>query len=136
MSSEQWKVVCYESGTMNVVDTLGPKVPFAYGMSRTTPWLYIFGPGGSNQSESDSNRYKVCEDIAAFLNGGARPAWLDDMERINEDHAIGLDRTSITATGPCIDRDPPKCWWVDDKSPEACNARARLMDRLFMVAAE
>ena len=132
MPEEMWKVECYESGAMNVVDALGTKVPFAYGVARATPHLYIFGPGGNDQRESDSNRYKVCEDIAAFLNGGVHPAWLDDLERINEDHAIGLDRTSITATGPSVDKDPPKCWWVDDKSPEACIARASLIDRLFL----
>lgn len=99
------------------------------------PHFYIYGPGGETESDSDRNRYKVCEEIRDYLNGGERPKWLDDLERVSEIHAKALDGTSITATGPSIDANPPRCQWVSDESEEAQNARARLMDRLFLESA-
>jgi hypothetical protein len=66
------------------------------------------------------------------MNGEARPVWLDDLRRITEEHAEDVDGASITATGPSIGIDPPNLIWMQDNSDDAKNARARLMDRLFL----
>lgn len=117
-----WTVECYPSGTMVVVNRSG---------NPRAPHFYVYGPGGGDETHSDRNRHRVCEDIAAYMNGGDRPAWLDDMQRVTETHAESMDRTRITATGPSIDIDPPRLNWVQDDSDEAKSARARLMDALF-----
>jgi hypothetical protein len=114
-----WLVQCYPSGTMVVVKAGGP-------------WLYVYGPGGENEEQYNANRRQCCKDLANFLNGGDRPAWLNDLRRHSEDYASDLDGTSIAATGPMYDADPPKLLWKQDESQEAKDARARLMDRLFL----
>ena len=116
---EPWRVECFLSGTQIVTDG-------------TWPHYYVYGPGGADEGEADRNRYRVCCDLRDYLNGGERPAWLDDLVRVSESHAEALDHTSITATGPMIDADPPKLHWVQDDSDEAKAARARLMDALFL----
>lgn len=108
-----------------------PTEPFAYGARGLRPWLYIYGPG--EPDDGQSNRYKVCEDVRDYLNGRIpRPKWLDDLQRTSEEKAEGIDRTSIRATGPMIDINPPWCHWEEDNSVDAKNARARLMDHLFL----
>jgi hypothetical protein len=96
------------------------------------PWLYIYGPIGADDDSTDRNRYAVCMAIRDYLNGGARPAWLDDLRRTSETHACDLDGTSISAIGPMFDADPPNLNWVEDNSDTMNVARARLMDRLFL----
>lgn len=130
---ELWRVVCYESGTMNVENQAAKREPYAYGERTLEPWLYIFGPHSNDEDVRDRDRRKCCDDICDFMNGGARPEWLSDMERQAEDSLISLDGTRIYATGPSVDKDPPKCWWVNDESDAAKNARARLIDRLAMA---
>ena len=116
-----WQVQCFPSGTHLVRDTNAPD-----------PHLYVYGPGGEDDSAYEENRYLVCQQLAEFMNGGARPGWLDDLYRVTETHAEALDHTSITATGPSVDIDPPNLDWRQDNSEDAHNARARLMDRLFL----
>lgn len=96
------------------------------------PWLYVYGPNSEDETVYAHDRWKVCQDLCDFLNGGTRPAWLNDLERTSEDHAEDLDGTSISATGPMIDADPPNLHWVQDDSWTAKLARAALMDRLFL----
>lgn len=129
-----WEVRAYASGTMTVQDMEAPTKTFKYGVLDLSPWFYVYGPGNEDEDQWMRDRWKVCEDLCDYMNGGQRPAWIDDMERISEVEAIALDGTSITATGPMVDRDPPNCNWDQDRSVEAVNARARLMDRLFGVA--
>ena len=117
-----WEVSCYPSGTMIVAQR-----------DRLWPHLYVYGPGGETETACVRNRFKVCEDLAAFLNGGERPAWLDDLTRVSETYAEALDHTNIMAIGPMFDSDPPNLNWKEDESWEASAARARLMDRLFLV---
>jgi hypothetical protein len=97
------------------------------------PHLYVFGPADPDEGQCDRNRFHVCEQIADFLNGGARPEWFDQLERRGEESAEDLDGTRIYATGPMIDADPPNLNWVEDDSEDARNKRARLMDRLFGI---
>lgn len=99
------------------------------------PWLYVYGPVNPDEGKRHRQRFAMCRELADFLNGGVRPTWLDDMERKSETEATDLDGSSIVATGPMIDRDPPKCSWCDDESDAAKAARARLMDRLFLSEA-
>ena len=131
--SQLWECVYYQSGTMIVRDTSQPTEPFKYGEGDTRPHFYIYGPGGTDDDDGTRNRYKVCDDVRDYMNGGERPKWLDDLTRVSEERAEDLDGTSITATGPMVDSDPPKCFWVQDDSDEAKNARARLMDRLLFA---
>ena len=64
-----WDVQCFGSGTMIVSpDDRGP-------------WLYVYGPRNDDDDRCQRDRFKVCEDLCAFLNGGPRPAWLNDMRR-------------------------------------------------------
>jgi hypothetical protein len=117
--SRPWAVKCFPSGTMIVTRGIPGQ-----------PHYYIYGPGG------DRNRHQCCCDVRDCLNGGARPAWLNDLCRTTESYAEDIDGTSIMAVGPSIDRDPPNCDWVQDDSEEAQSARARLMDRLLGLASE
>lgn len=99
------------------------------------PWLYVYGPAGEDEGSTDRNRYHTCDQLMNFLNGGPRPAWLDDLDRVNETALEGPDGTRIDATGPMVDRDPPNLQWWNDESDEAKDARARLIDRLAGVDA-
>lgn len=118
-ATKTFELQCFESGTMIVTDG-------------TWPHCYVYGPRNDDEDQGVRDRFKVCEDIRDYLNGGERPKWLDDLERTSEESASDLDGTSITATGPMIDRDPPNCLWVFDDSEKAKDARARLMDRLLL----
>lgn len=128
---ERWQCESYPSGTCIVFNANGPVKPFAYGVVKLIPHLYVYGPANDDFKKRHRDRMKCCEDIRDFLNGGERPPWLNDMRRVSEDHAEDLDGTRITATGPMIDKEPPKCFWVQDDSREAIEARRNLMDRLF-----
>ena len=132
--AEDWECVYYQSGTCVVKDRSAPHVEFQYGTRCLEPWFYIYGPQGANDSETARNRYKVCEDIRDYMNGGPRPAWLDDLNRTTESYAEDLDGTKILTTGPMVDGNPPACDWVQDESQDAKDARARLMDRLLRPA--
>lgn len=119
---EAWRPMFYGSGTCNV-STFLPRMPY----------LYVCGPRHEDDDISQRNRMQMCYELAEFLNGGSRPPWLDDMERRSEDSCDDLDGSSIRATGPSIDIDPPNLNWREDNSDEAKDDRARLMDRLFLV---
>jgi len=132
VGTEDWQVQCFQSGTMIVANVAIPSIPFAYGMNPQVPWLYIYGPGELDE-DCQKNRYQLCVDVATYLMGrGNRPRWLDDLRRVSEERAEDIDGTSIEATGPMVDKKPPCCIWYPDESYEAKNARARLMDRLFL----
>ena len=130
--SERWECKYYGSGTCIVENALGPKEAFKYGVHNLSPHFYIYGPGNPDESKYMRDRVKCCEDIRDFMNGGDRPAWLDDLWRVNESHAEDFDGTKITATGPSFDASPPACDWRQNDTQEAKDARARLMDRLFL----
>ena len=117
-ATQLWKTRTFQSGTM-IVSTDDP----------TDPWLYVFGPGGETDTMTHCNRFSCCEQIRNFLNGGLRPDWLDDLERIDSSTAESLDRTHISAAGPMIDAHPPCLKWVD--APGAKRKQKLLMDRLF-----
>ena len=98
------------------------------------PHLYVYSDSAIDEDRWMRDRYDMCNQLAAFMNGGERPAWLDDIERLTEESAKSLMGASITATGPMVDVDPPKCNWRTDDSDEAKNDRARLMDAVFFAA--
>jgi hypothetical protein len=119
-----WRTCCFSSGTHIVTSRL-PNLP----------WLYIYGPNCSGAEESfDDIRYKMCEEISSYLNNEIkRPDWLYDMERVSETRIIGVDGSSIFATGPKHDVDPPKCVWRDRDDEVSKNARAKLINQLFIT---
>ena len=122
----QWEACFYQSGTAIVAQRL---------MTYEKPWLYIYADHNPNSDgeDTDKNRIAMCNELKRFMNGGERPKWLDDFERVSEVKLVALAGASITATGPMIDRDPPNLFWVQDKSIEAAHDRARLIDCLCGV---
>jgi hypothetical protein len=117
-----WSHECYQSGTQLVV-----RVP-------TEPWLYVYGPNVQEDDANARNRVGMCRQLREWLNGFAdRPQWLNDMRRVSETKLEDVDGSAIIATGPMVDRDPPKLDWTQDDSPAMRDARARLIDRLMMV---
>lgn len=113
-----WHHQAFPSGTQIVTS-----------MQAGEPHYYVYGPAGGNEAD-DGNRYKMCEEFCAYMNGGPRPVWMDDMYRANDETIRGLDQSSIFACGPMIDKDPPNLWWVHDDSPAAKAKRKALIDRL------
>ena len=120
-----WQPEFYVSGTCIVVDR----------ESVRTPHLYIYGPRHEDDDKTQTQRMRLCYEIAEYMNGGERPSWIDDLERRSEDSADDLDGTSIRATGPSVDVNPPNLDWREDVSDEAVLARARLMDIFFGIGA-
>lgn len=121
-NEEKWEHQCYQSGTMVVTDV----------NNCSAPWLYVYGPANQNEALYVRDRMQCCKQLREFLMGGERPTWLDDLRRVSEEHAEDLDGTQVTACGPMYDANPPRLQWMPDQSTEAKNARARLMDRLFL----
>lgn len=95
------------------------------------PHLYIYADSSIDDGRYQRDRMKMCDELADFMNGHARPVWLDDFERTSENCATSLMGGSIDAVGPMVDCDPPKLHWVRDETDEASDDRARLMDVLF-----
>jgi len=118
--AETWVHRWYASGTQIVVNDADVLAPY----------LYVYGPVLASEDDTVRGRYQVCEQLAAFLNGGPRPAWLDDMDRTSETQLTDLDGTIIDAVGPLYDCDPPKLNWQQTEDEQSRNQRARLIDRL------
>lgn len=120
-----WRVESFPSGTCIVTTR------------ERGPHLYVYGPKpvGPKDEEGDDPvadraRYQMCEQLAAWLNGGDRPVWMDDMQRVSEIELQGTDGSSITATGPSYDANPPALDWRQCDDQESRDARARLIDRM------
>lgn len=82
------------------------------------------------------DRALMVDELAKFMNGGPRPAWLDDFERTGEDRACSLTGEFIEANSPLVEwffPDGKFSTWKSDTSEEAKNDRARLMDVLFLT---
>ena len=116
-----WEPAFFGSGT-TIVRTDDPRKPH----------LYVYADVAVDDDRYMSDRYQMCYQLAEYMNGGERPAWLDDFERTDEYSAASLAGGQIFATGPSIDVDPPNLNWVQDDSDDAKNNRARLMDAVFI----
>lgn len=123
VASEIWEPAFYGSGTCLVRRRDDYRAPY----------LYVCGPRNDDDDQWMRDRYAMCYQLTEYLNGGKRPLWLADMRRTKEDEATDLDGSSIRATGPMVDKDPPNLHWVEDDSYEAAIARARLMDMVFGI---
>ncbi len=110
VSMVRWRVNSYQSGSV-VVTCQEP----------TLPHLYLYAPTGV--------RHETAVDIAEFLNGGVRPKWLDDCERI-QDCIIGTDGTKVIATGPFYDCNPPALDWSLCEDAQSKQNRKELIDKL------
>lgn len=122
----EWQPQFYGSGTTIVV----LRAPVH------KPYLYVCADVAADEDRTQSQRYLMCRELAAYMNGGERPKWLDDMERVSETQLKSLSGADISATGPLVDRDPPKLLWVQDESDQAVYDRAKLMDVLCGVSAQ
>ena len=123
MLDDPWTVEMFLSGSTIVRDSSESR--------NTGPWLSIHGPGEKADAKWDENRFTFAGAIREFLNGGDRPACLSDMERINDEELLGVDGSRISAVGPMIDADPPKCLWRQDDSWDAIQSRVKLVDLLM-----
>lgn len=117
-----WQTRCYESGT-HIVNS----------GAAGEPWLYVVIQNPLDM-EDDSQRFQMCQDLAAFLNGGCRPPWLNDLTRTSDEQLRAADGAIVEATGPMFDADPPNCNWQQVELPWARLARKRLIDRLCEAA--
>lgn len=117
----KWQTAFYPSGTtiVHTSDFL------------RKPHLYIYADAAIDEDRYMRDRYEMCRQIEVFMNGGERPEWLNDFERVGETCARSLAGGDISAVGPSIDRNPPNLDWVHDDSQQAKDDRARLMDVLF-----
>ena len=115
----EWGSFFYGSGTTIVKNIF----------KRGEPWYYLYGPRDENEDAQQSHRYKMCQELANWLNGGERPPWIGDLKRSEEGSCFDLDGTLIYACGPYLNCDPPQ----QDDSDEARSMRARLIDRLFGI---
>lgn len=116
--TETWTRRAYGSGTQIVTSGQPDR-----------PHLYVYGLVGD-----DISRTRICEDLVLLLNDDRRPAWWDDISRVSEVLLMACDGTSIFATGPYLDTDPPNGAWAERQDDEGKDARARLIDRLVAAA--
>lgn len=63
------------------------------------PYLYVIGPSLDDDEANLMHRYQTCQEIAGYLNGQQRPAWLDDLQRVSFVTARDLEGTFISAYG-------------------------------------
>ena len=128
------------ASTKTIPRLWGEWTPHFYGSGTTIvvldkyqhkPWLYIYADSATDELRYMRARIGMCHELSEYMNGGERPAWLDDFERLNEYEAKALSGADICATGPMVDSDPPNMNWVSDDSDGAKNDRAKLMDVLF-----
>ena len=117
-AATKWHPQAYGSGTHIVTDdTAGP-------------WLYVVIVNPVGDDEAQRQRWHICEQLAAYLNGGIRPAWLADMDYDGGDKMVGADGLEIEACGPLYDANPPHLDWRRREDEEAKAARAWLMFQL------
>lgn len=78
-------------------------------------------------------RTEVGRDLAAWLNGGDEPWWMDHLCRKAPNIVTTPHGCDITATGPMIDRSTPPAWgdWWQDESDDAKIIRGRMADALM-----
>ncbi len=66
-------------------------------------YIRLWGPDAQSQSHYDQNTKQMATDLAKYLNTRAkkdRPAWLNDMKRINRFRMEDLDGTVLAAIVP------------------------------------
>ncbi len=114
----EWEASFYPSGTTIV----------ALRTRADKPHLYVYADVGVSEDRTQGDRYEMCRQLAEFLNGGAMPAWLDDMKRVSERKIVSLSGADISAVGPMFDREPPKLLWCERDDDEANNYRATLIN--------
>lgn len=119
----EWKPMFFGSGTTIVLQD----------EFKHKPHLYVYPDCSIDEARYMRDRYAMCYSLAEFMNGGDRPAWLDDFYRVSENGIESLSGAKTYATGPCIDRNPPRLDWVVDESDECRNDRARLIDVLELA---
>lgn len=116
----QWCARVFQSGTTIVCqkDTL------------RKPWLYVYADSSIDEDRWMADRVRMCRELQRFLNGGDRPIWLDDFERVSERKAMSLSGGRIKAVGPMVARGRSGIW-DEDQSARAARDRTELMDTLL-----
>lgn len=118
-NKNKWTNIAFQSGTQIVTS-----------QTEGEPHYYVYG----GESSDDPYRYQVCKDLCKFLNYGERPSWIETLERMRPDNAVGENGIHITAVGPMIlpPNDNGRLNWQTDQSEESKQKRERLIDLLFV----
>jgi len=109
-TATEWLPMFMGSGTTIVVGDPGEA------------WLHVVIVNPVDDDAAQTQRMQVCYELAAYLNGGPRPAWMDDLDYTGGDRMTGADGLVIEACGPGFDGCPP--------DEAAKTARAWLMFQL------
>jgi hypothetical protein len=118
----RWKVVSWKSGNVIVHQTDVPN----------KPWISVYADPLPSEHDQAKNRIEMCNQIVKWMNGGKRPIWLDDFERISDDYLISITGAEIFATGPVLSFKSSKTFWELDDSEQAKEERKILLDCLIL----
>lgn len=116
-----WKIISWKSGNVIVHQKELPN----------KPWLSVYADPLPSDHDQAKNRLEMCKQLADWLNGGKRPIWLDDFERLKDDYLISLTGAEIFATGPVLSFKSSKTFWELDDSKKAKEERKLLLDILL-----
>lgn len=116
----EWKLVLWKSGNMIVHQMDIPN----------KPWISVYADPLPSEHDQSRNRVEMCNQIVKWMNGGIRPIWLDDFERLKDDYLISITGAEIFATGPVISYKPSKTFWEIDDSKKSKEDRKILLDVL------
>lgn len=119
----------YGDSQINVED--GRIEPTRFGIRGIGPHVHITYRGLGVGDTKYEERIDLAKRIAALLNGESQDR--EGLCRLSEERG-SFTGIPFSATGPCVDIDPPNCNWREDQSTEAKNARARLMDAIFGIS--
>lgn len=118
-----WKVIIWKSGNVIVHQTEVPN----------KPWISVYADPLPCEHEQAKNRIEMCNQLAHWMNGGLRPIWLNDFERLENDYLISLTGAEIFATGPILSFKSLKTFWELDDSEQAKEERKLLLDVLTQL---
>lgn len=116
-----WRNETFPSGTQ-IVSRWGER----------RPHFYVYGPvrPGEDEGTQMRSRHRMCQELAAWLNGGAVPTWLAGMARspVSDIQIVDNELRSIHATGPYVDARTGRGDWKQDDAPEW------VAERRYMIA--
>ena len=119
-----WRHDMFQSGTQIVSRSGGRR-----------PHFYVYGPAHTEDDDAalDRARAQMCQDLCAWLNGGAVPTWLAGMTQSTESpvQIVDDERRSIRAVGPYIESEPGRGDWKQDDAAEWVAERRYMIVRLL-----
>jgi len=116
-----WKVISWKSGNVIVHQLDVPN----------KPWISVYADPLPSEHDQAKNRIEMCNQIAEWMNGGKKPLWLDDFERLSSDYLISLTGAEIFATGPILSLKSVSKFFELDDSEKSREERKILIDVLL-----